>query len=75
MRGGIVLIFFGLLLGFIAVSGKLCCLSNLWRCTVSTSDKPCDCQSQSGSAESPRRTPSVFDQLEELLKEGLGSYP
>ncbi len=76
MRGGIILIVVGLLLGFLAVSGKLCCLNNLWACAVSPSDKPCECGSGGQSApQAPQKTPSVFDQLQELLRDGLGVYP
>lgn len=75
MRGA-TLIFLGLLIGFMAVSGKLCCLSNLWTCATSSSDKPCDCQTgEKTGAASPQRTPSVFEQLEQLLKDGVGSFP
>lgn len=65
MRGGIVLIVVGLLLGFLAVSGKLCCLSQLVNCATSDSDSPCECGASKTAAV---KMPSLNDSLAELLK-------
>ncbi len=71
MRGGIVLIVIGLLLGFMAVSGKLCCLNNLWGCATSNAKNPCECASKQSSSgtESSQKIPTVFEQLQQLLKD------
>lgn len=65
MRGGIVLIVIGLTLGFMAVLGKICCLTQLFDCVGSSSENPCQC---SATATSAMKTPSLNDSLTELLK-------
>lgn len=65
MRGGIVLIVVGLLIGFLAVSGRVCCLTQMASCITSNSDTPCQCN-QTQSAQS---APSTGETLRDLLKD------
>lgn len=66
MRGGIVLIVIGLSLGFLAVSGKICCLTQAFDCAMSDAENPCQCAEKSKDAQSAPQ--SLQDQLKDLLK-------
>lgn len=77
MRGGIVLIVIGLFLGFLAVSGKVCCLTQAFDCATSSEENPCQCGEKKQSTQSAPQ--SLQDQLKELLKPldipGLDIFP
>ena len=61
-----MLIVIGLSLGFLAVSGKICCLTQAFDCAVSDSENPCQCGEKSKEAQSAPQ--SLQDQLKDLLK-------
>jgi len=65
MRGGIVLIVVGLLLGFLAVSGRICCLTQMATCITSDSETPCQC----GQTQSAQTPPTTGETLRDLLKD------
>lgn len=77
MRGGIVLIVIGLSLGFLAVSGKICCLTQAFDCAMSGDENACKCGEKSQATQSAPQ--SLQDQLKELLKPldipGLNIFP
>lgn len=78
MRGGIVLLSIGLFIGWLAVSGKYCCLGQMWDCASSDKEKPCDCGCTGGQT-GVSNSPSLNDSLQELLKPldvpGIGIFP
>lgn len=75
MRGGIVLLLVGLFIGWLAVTGKYCCLSQLWNCASSEAANPCSC----GATDKPSEPQSLEENLLELLKPldipGISIYP
>lgn len=66
MRGGIILLCVGLFIGFLAVSGKYCCLEQLFNCATSDSDKPCECHKEAATTGS---TALPQDPLGDLFKD------
>lgn len=44
MRGAVILAVVALLVGYLAVSGKYCCLTQLGACIATSNAKPCECQ-------------------------------
>lgn len=65
----------GLLLGYLAVSGKYCCLTQLGNCVASNDAEPCKCK---GEATATAKLPTVQENLAELLKPletGSFSFP
>lgn len=75
MRGGIILLIVGLLLGYLAVSSKFCCLSQLGNCVSSNDAEPCKCK---GTETASAKLPTVQENLAELLKPletGSFSFP
>lgn len=80
MRGGIILIVIGLFVGFLAVSGKYCCLTQLWSCATSESDTPCKCTStEATTATKPTDDgwglPSWSDLMKPLDIPGFSIFP
>jgi len=67
MRGGIILLVVGLFLGYLAVSGKYCCLGQAVDCATSDSDKPCECKGGKDVA-AVKAVPTVQQSLADLLK-------
>lgn len=43
MRGSLLLLFVGLFLGYLAVSGKYCCITQFLSCAASDAVSPCQC--------------------------------
>lgn len=74
MRGGIVLLVVGLFLGYLAVSGKYCCLGQAIDCATSDSEKPCECKGK--NVASVGSVPTVQQGLADLLKplENTGGF-
>ena len=72
-----MLIVIGLFLGFLAVSGKVCCLTQAFDCATSSEENPCQCGEKKQAARSAPQ--SLQDQLEKLFKlsdiPGLDIFP
>jgi len=66
MRGGIVLIVIGLFLGFLAVSGKVCCLTQAFDCATSSEENPCQCGEKKQAIQSAPQ--SLESQISALLR-------
>lgn len=75
MRGGIVLVVIGLFLGWLAVSGKYCCLSQMWGCASSDSAKPCECGGGDGKTPANVSQVNFSDLLKPLDLPGAATYP
>lgn len=75
MRGGIVLIVIGLLFGFLAVSGRVCCLTQMATCVTSDSENPCQCGQSQSTQSPPRASDSLRDLLKDLELPDLNIFP
>lgn len=75
MRGGIVLLVIGLFLGWLAVSGKYCCLGQLWQCASSDSAKPCECGGGQTAQAAGTAGLSLGDVFKSLDDPGVSIFP